>query len=81
VITLSILSIRADGTLCDELNYEWISDNKQIEDLVEIKLKLKLKIKKYRNEIKAFDLNRQQIKSWVECEEIISHFYQIKDYL
>lgn len=57
------MGIRSDGSIEDELNYEWIEDSKYIEDLVKIK-KRRLKVKKYRSEVKILDLNRQQIKEW-----------------
>ncbi len=63
VVTLSVMGIRSDGSIEDELNYEWIEDSKYIEDLVKIK-KRRLKVKKYRSEVKILDLNRQQIKEW-----------------
>lgn len=36
-----------------------------MEDLAKIKQKTKLKVKKYKTEIKAFDLNRQHIREWL----------------
>jgi hypothetical protein len=48
VITLSVITMRADGSLGDELNYEWINEGHFIEDLIKIKEKSKLKVKKYK---------------------------------
>ena len=67
VVTLSIIGIRSDGTLEDELNYEWIEEGKLLEDLAKIR-RSKLKVKKYKSEVKIFDLNLQQIKEWSEAE-------------
>ena len=68
VVTLSIVGVRSDGSLEDELNYEWIEQSKYIDDLVKIRQKSKLKVRKYKSEIKIFDLNRQQIKEWGEAQ-------------
>lgn len=81
VITLSVISMRADGSLNDELNYEWIDESKYIEDVIAIKQKTKLKVKKLKDSVKVFDLNRQQIKNQEEGEEILFHYFHIKDYL
>lgn len=81
VVTLTIVGVRSDGSLEDELNYEWIEQSKYIDDLVKIRQKAKLKVRKYKSQIKIFDLNRQQIKEWGEAQQILYHYSQIKQYL
>lgn len=46
IISLSILSIKHDGSLIDELDLEWLSYSKDLDG--SIRDKTKLKVKKFR---------------------------------
>lgn len=79
VVSLSIMGIKGNGSLTDELDYEWLEETEDIEKA--IRDKVPLKVTKEKKEVKTFDLNRQQILNWEEAKEILFYYHQLSEYL